>query len=58
MNIQQFRDKYPNNKISDYIYGLDIDADHADTSEEEEFLRDLYWLLVDLFPDCDPYKQD
>jgi hypothetical protein len=58
MNMQQFREKHPKNEISDYIYSLYLGADHADTSEEEGFLRDLYQLFLELFPDCDPYKQD
>jgi hypothetical protein len=56
MNIQQFREKWPKEEIVDYIHDVDYLADHTGDGEEDEFLRDLYWLLVDLFPDCDPCK--
>lgn len=56
MNLQEFRAKYPKTKIADFIYGIGIEADHEESETHAEFLKDVYELLRELFPDCDPFK--
>jgi hypothetical protein len=56
MNPEQFKQKYNKREISDFLYRLDTEADHSGIPEEAEFLRDMYSLLLKMFPDCDPYE--
>lgn len=53
MKPDEFRAKHSKKQITDFLYGLDIDADHEDDPEWTEFYRDVVDLLVELFPDCD-----
>lgn len=57
MNIQQFRKKHTKEDIVEYIHRIAHGIFRAEDVREEEFLNDLYYLLIELFPDCDPYKQ-
>ena len=63
MNIEEFKAKHAvlddigQSDIERYLYQIDLEADHSDCEGETEFLRDLYQFLLELFPECDPYRK-
>lgn len=55
--LRRFDKKYHDAEIKDYLGSLDLQADHEENEDKAELMRDVYNLLLKLFPHCNPYTK-